>query len=99
VASDGGTIQNTLAAQVAGLSSDSLAKWQAHRVPPFRVPYHGFAGSRPEVLVIARNGNSVLIYDELEDEFGVCTLDPDGLIHEYGTLGENLNWSLERFPK
>ena len=55
------------------------------------------------VWVIACAGTTLLGYDEFENEFGIGSagtteLTRGGIVHDWGTFGEQLRWTLLRFP-
>jgi hypothetical protein len=55
-----------------------------------------FDGSTPirePVFVVARSGALALFSDDVEEEFGIATLDEDGAIRDWGTSGR-LQWAL-----
>lgn len=85
-------------------SSLDPATWETfdrYAVPAFRAVYEfdGVNGrARSPVWIVARDGDTVLAYDEAEDEYGIGVLRADGRVDEWGTFGPRLRWSLLRFP-
>lgn len=49
------------------------------------------------IWVVAKRGDKVLGLDVVEEEFGTGIMDSDNVIHEWGTYGEKLSWTLRRF--
>lgn len=45
------------------------------------------AGEIERVFVVARNGNRLLFFDDVEEEFGVGVPDSDGVLRDLGTFG------------
>jgi hypothetical protein len=68
------------------------SEWEKHglapAVPILCVRQNIIEGSEcpPEpIYCVARIGLRVLIYDDVEEEFGTGVLDADGLLREWGT--------------
>jgi len=93
--------ESLLATEVAALDPEAQAILTRYAVPVFRTA-HEFAGksgrAATAVWVVAKSGDIVLGYDEVEAEFGIGTFDAAGLVTHWGTFGERLRWSLIRFP-
>jgi hypothetical protein len=83
-----------LAEQVARLDKVTREVYDRYRVP-VTAQAQGFG----IVYVIAREGQKVLFYDEVEEEFGTAELQMDGTMEDYGTWGEELSWALRQFPE
>jgi hypothetical protein len=49
------------------------------------------------MFCVAQDGSRVLIYDDVEEEFGTGVLDVDDVLRDWGTYGEELSWSLRAF--
>jgi hypothetical protein len=95
-----------LAAELHTLAEDVRPTYQQYAVPPVRMErawmYEGRRVAAP-VWVVARAGNVLLVYDEVEEEFGIGTVPDGGLaeggeITDWGTFGPRLRWTLMRFP-
>jgi hypothetical protein len=89
---------------VLRLDDDMRSEWEKHgltpAVPILCVRQNMIEGSEcpPEpIYCVARIGLRVLIYDDVEEEFGIGVLDADGLLRQWGTYGEELSWSLRPF--
>jgi hypothetical protein len=50
------------------------------------------------VFVVARLGNAVLFYDDVEEEFAVATVDTDEVIRDWSLWG-SLDYGLRNFPR
>ena len=89
-----------LAAEVALLDAEARATLERYGVPSQRL--HRIFPHAPaafdSVFLVARDGPRVLFYDDTEGEFGTATLDPDGVMRDWGTWGERLGWALRQFP-
>ena len=53
--------------------------------------------SKP-IWVIARAGQRVVGYDEIEEEYGTGLVRTEGVVEDWGTYGERLRWTLLHFP-
>jgi hypothetical protein len=87
--------------EAAGLDPDSWAVLDQYAVPTRRTVYefqgvNGIATS--PVWIVAQDDDTVLAYDEAEEEYGIGTLLPNGIVGEWGTFGAQLRWSVLRFP-
>ena len=93
--------ERLFAAEAAALDPAARAILIRYGVLPFKAEYQfervsGPAGS--PVWIIARSGDLVLGYDEVEEEYGIGQLGAGGHVADWGTFGERLHWSLIRFP-
>jgi hypothetical protein len=88
-------------AETAALDPEAEAILRRYAVPAFKTAYE-YPGRRDReaspVWVVAKAGDVVLGYDEVEEEYGIGTIRADGLLNDWGTFGERLRWSLIRFP-
>jgi hypothetical protein len=96
-------LQYLMANELGRLSDAQFQRWERYGIKPEHVTCERAvgAGGPPSVdpiYVIARSGQEVLVYDDVEGEFGTGVLDQDGVLRTWGTWGEALAWSLERFP-
>jgi len=77
------------AAQVEAIVADDLSRcsreqralFEAHRVPFYQVPIHGH-GKVESAYVVARFGERVLYFEDVEEGFALSSLDPTGAIQE-----------------
>jgi hypothetical protein len=90
-----------MAEQVLRLNNVLFPKWEAYGVMPERLPCArgDSAGdpSRETMFVVARSAENVLVYDDVEEEFGIGRMDPDGVVRHWSTFGEELAWALGVF--
>ena len=47
-------------------------------------------------FVVAKRGRRELYFDEVEEEFGIASLNAQGQLTDLGTYGDRLAWSLVR---
>ena len=94
-----------LASELASLDADVPPVYQRCRVPPVRMQHRWHFDGREvgaPVWVVARDGPTVLGYDEVEEEWGIGrvsgALDDGGVVEDWGTFGDRLRWTLLRFP-
>jgi hypothetical protein len=97
-------LQHLMANELGRLTDAQFQRWEQYGLKPEHVlcerPVHGDGQpNRDPMYVIARSGDQVLVYDDVEEQFGTGTLDPDGVLRAWGTWGEALAWSLDRFPE
>jgi hypothetical protein len=93
--------EHLLGEETASLQAEARAVLDRYAVAPFRVAreFEGRRGPRlSPVWVVARDGDVVLGYDEVEEEYGIGRLRGDGPLEGWGTFGERVRWSLVRFP-
>lgn len=93
-----------VAEQLPRLDPETEAKWHRYKIGPepilcVRGTVTGAPGEPEPISMLARSGEMVLIYDDIEDEFGTGILDPDGVLRTWGTSGEELRWALASFPE
>jgi hypothetical protein len=86
-----------LAEQVLRLDGPSFEKWERFGFTPNLVPCER-QSSREAMYSVARESESVLIYDDVEEEFGIGQLDADGVVRDWFTVGSELRWALGQFP-
>lgn len=94
----GSELAGLLEGQVARLDGEDRALWDRNALyPAFLIPCErtlgGATGRVPEqIFCIARAGNEVLLYDDVEDVFATGRLDDDGVLREWYGEGEELRW-------
>jgi hypothetical protein len=70
-----------------------LALFKTCAVEPFTAPITRY-GNRDTVVVVARNGNEVIYYEDIEDGFNVSRVNPDGEILEHWCNQDDLRFAL-----
>ena len=69
-----------------------------YQIPPSRFRFRLNAhGDIEEFFVIARTGNTVLFYQEIEEEFGIGTFNAEGVVEDWGTY-PSLHVAVSNFP-
>ena len=87
--------------ETSALDREAAVILERYAVPLFKATYEFASKSGPAtspVWVVAKAGEVVLGYDEVEEEYGIGTLPAGGRLTAWGTFGERLHWSLIRFP-
>ena len=77
-----------LSSEVSSLEPDVQRLYGQYKVQPFQLPcLRNPGGLREQVFVVAKNGNRLLYFDDVEDDFGVAIPDEDGVMREWGNYG------------
>jgi hypothetical protein len=99
-----GELSEIVAEQLLRLDPEAEVRWHRYKVGSpqpmlcVRDTVSGAPGEPEPIYALARSGDAVLIYDDVEDEFGTGIIDPDGVLRTWGTFGEDLRWALASFP-
>jgi hypothetical protein len=72
---------------------EQLAAFDKYRVEPFPAPIVRY-GQTESVVVVARNGDQVIYYEDVEDGFNVSPISPDGRVLEHGCNQDELRFAL-----
>lgn len=64
-------------AQSSECPADQLERFQAFRLEPYKVGIERF-GTIEQVYVVARKGDEVVWFDDVEEGFEISVLGPDG---------------------
>jgi hypothetical protein len=70
-----------------------LALFKKVAVEPYRAPLTRY-GTINTVVVVARNGNEVIYYEDEEEGFNVSPISPDGTILEHWCNQDELKFAL-----
>lgn len=73
--------------------AEQLAAFDKYRVEPFSAPLVRF-GQIERVVVVARNGDQVIYYEDVEDGFQVSPISPDGRVLEHWCNQDELPFAL-----
>ena len=78
--------------------AEQLAVFEKYRVAPFSAPIerYGDAGS---VVVVARNGDQVIYYEDVEEGFNVSPISPGGRVLEHWCNQDELGFALNAWIK
>lgn len=91
-------VEARLAGQLERLDVVMRARYNAYAVALQRAPKSWDEGRRTTpVWICAQAGDTVLAYDEVEDEYGIGRIGRLG-IEDFGLYGEQLEWALRHFP-
>lgn len=89
--------------QVSRLDDDLRPAWERYglsspvQIQCLRSNSDGSPAEPEPMFCVARDGARVLIYDDVEEDFGTGVLDADGVLRGWGAYGEELGWSLRPF--
>ena len=74
--------------EVVALTPEAARVLKAHAIPIFEQPcFRSEDYGIEKVFVVARAGNRVLFFDDVEEEFGVGVPGNDGVLRDLGTFG------------
>jgi hypothetical protein len=73
--------------------AEQLAVFNKYRVEPFSAPIVRY-GQTESVVVVARNGEQVIYYEDVEEGFNVSPISPDGRILEHWCNQDELRFAL-----
>ena len=72
---------------------EQLAAFKKYRVEAFTAPFMRY-GKMESVVVVARNGDQVIYWDDVEDGFNVSPIGPDGMVLEHWCNDDELRFAL-----
>ena len=73
---------------IEALTPEVLRTYERYAVPPHKQQaVRGVDYRHEEVFVVARNGNRVLYYDDVEENFGVGVAAGDGVLGDWENYG------------
>lgn len=90
--------------QLAHLDDETRPVWDRFRIEPTPIPCSrpGVDDATPDVesvFCLARDGDEVLVYDDVEDAFGTGRVGSDGVLRTWRTYGEELRWAVQGFAR
>lgn len=83
--------------EVAALDEITRPAWKRHHIPLQRVPVHSGI-DRKEVFIVAKQGNEVVLFDDLHNKFATGNVGDDGALLRATTHGDSLASALRHFP-
>lgn len=84
----GEQFESILSEELSTLAPDVLRLYRRYAVQPFHLPCQRDQESGMEqVFVLAKKGNRLLYFDDVEEDFGVATPDEDSVLREWGNYG------------
>jgi hypothetical protein len=80
--------EGILREEIGALRPEVLRLYEQYAVRPFQQPCLRDQNCTIEqVFVVAKNGNRLLYYDDVEEDFGVAIPDEDGTLRNWGNYG------------
>ena len=77
-----------LSSEIPSLAPEIQRLYEQYAVQPFHLPcLRDQGGAQERVFVVAKNGNRLLYFDDVEEDFGVAIPDEDGVMREWGNYG------------
>jgi len=73
--------------------AEQLAAFDKYRVEPLSAPIVRY-GQLESVVVVARNGDQVIYYEDVEDGFNVSPISSDGRVLEHWSNQDELRFAL-----
>jgi hypothetical protein len=74
--------------EIEALNPTATEIYERYATPPFEQPcLRGTDCAVERVFVVARHGNRLLFFDDVEEDFGVGVPDDDGILRDMGTYG------------
>lgn len=86
-------VNEIVASDLKACDSEQLAAFKRFRVEPFVAPIMRY-GKMESVVVVARNGDQVIYYEDVEDGFNVSPISSDGQVLEHGCNQDELRFAL-----
>ena len=87
------TVNEIVASDLKACDAEQLAAFTKYRVEPFSAPLMRY-GKMESVVVVARNGDPVIYWEDVEDGFNVSPIGPDGTILEHWCNDDELRFEL-----
>jgi hypothetical protein len=72
---------------------EQLATFDKYRVDAFSAPIVRY-GQTGTVVIVARNGDQIIYYEDVEDGFNVSPISPDGRVLEHWCNQDELRFAL-----
>jgi hypothetical protein len=86
-------VSQIVARDLKDCDAGQLAVFDKYRVEPFSAPIVRY-GQTESVVVVARNGDQVIYYEDVEDGFNVSPISPDGRVLEHWCNQDELRFAL-----
>jgi hypothetical protein len=86
-------VNEIVAMDLKACDADQLAAFDKYRVEPFSAPIVRY-GQPESVIVVARNGDQVIYWEDVEDGFNVSPISPDGRVLEHWCNDDQLRFAL-----
>ena len=86
-------VNQIVARDLQACDAEQLATFKRYQVEAFSAPLMRY-GSLESVIVVARNGDQVIYYEDVEDGFNVSPIGPDGRVLEHWCNDDELRFAL-----
>jgi hypothetical protein len=86
-------VRQIVARDIKACDAEQLAAFQRCRVEPFSAPIMRY-GKTETVVVVARNGDQVIYWEDVENGFNVSPISSDGCIVEHWCNDDELRFAL-----
>ena len=86
-------VNEIVAKDLKDCDAEQLAAFDKYRVEPFSAPIVRY-GQPQSVVVVARNGDEVIYYEDVEDGFNVSPISSDGRVLEHWCNQDELKFAL-----
>jgi hypothetical protein len=86
-------VNQIVAKDLKNCDPEQMAAFDKYRVESFSAPIVRY-GQLERVVVIARNGDQVIYYEDVEDGFNVSPISPEGRILEHWCNQDELRFAL-----
>jgi hypothetical protein len=86
-------VRRRVSKDLTACDAQQLAAFENYRVEPYTAPIVRY-GKLESVVVVARNGNEVIYYEDTENGFNLSPVDSDGRILEHWCNQDELTLAL-----
>jgi hypothetical protein len=86
-------VNKIVAKDLRDCDAEQLAAFDKYRVDPFSAPIIRY-GQMESVVVVARNGDEVIYWEDAEDGFNISPIGPNGLVLEHWCNQDELRFAL-----
>lgn len=86
-------VHEIVARGLSACDAEQLAAFNKYRLQPFSAPIVRY-GQTESVVVVARNGDEVIYWEDVEDGFNVSPISPDGRVLEHWCNDDELRLAL-----
>lgn len=86
-------VNEIVAKDLTACDSEQLAAFNKYCVEPFSAPMVRY-GQTDSVVVVARNGDQVIYWEDVENGFNVSLISPDGRVLEHWCNDDELRFAL-----
>ena len=86
-------VNEIVAGDLKDCDAEQLAAFAKYRVEPFSASIVRY-GRKESVVVVARNGDQVIYWEDVEDGFNVSPISPDGRVLEHWCNQDELRLAL-----